>query len=651
MKKMFKRTAAIAVSAFMAAQYIPFTTIAQSSTTCDLYIHPYILSTTNYNDAKANNVPTGNATDVSQLTGYATSQAALTFDIYSVNASGVVQGNKIATISSTASAPATQLDLPDGYYKIVPTNTETDSNFSGAEATYIQLPVPQTGGGNLREVHIFPKYTDNNNTDPVNSGDPEVPVDDNDTHNITLIKSDSDDATVKLKGAVYKVYFKNAMGNWEAASGTYTTNAQGKICITGLPIGKYYFVEQTAPSKTDGNAKNYLLDKEPIAFEINGTTKPTDLDVTNDSELTVSKEISGDGKGENYNWTITAEIPADYKNLVSYQIKDEYDSNIVLNRTHPTDTNAEDADANAVIVKQGETELTRGTHYTAAITAANGNARAYITVTITPAGLNALTSGTDLTVIVRSLADSEYQSGTLISNKASIDYQYAYDPDKDPEADGIDDPNDDTDDDDPDKDDIITADNIPNPDPTDPDPNDPNNPPINSYPPEGDPDVEATFTPATITISNVSSDDTDTPKTELTGASYNITGCSVHNDDGNGVVVLANIAPGEYLITQTAVDSNHILNNVAKTIYIDTDGKVYEGDTVDQDKLLGTINATVVFENTPRTAGFNLPFTGTTATIVFTITGILLMAGTGFLIFILIKKRDDDDEDEEQVNN
>lgn len=634
MKKMFKRTAAMAISAFMAAQYIPFSAVATDQDKSKLTIHPYYVDGSDYatlSDGTHN--PTGFETDDTKKPA-SSSAASITFTLYEVNAD---KSLKTTGAHNYTTAGTVFDNVVDGYYKVVPSNANTDDNFADSEAFYIQLPASS------RDVHIYPKFTNNNDTDPANPGEPEVPAA-GDVHNITLYKTDSNNSNIKLKGAEYQVYYKNSLGNWVAAANTYTTDANGKICITGLPIGKYYFVEKTAPNTTAGNAKNYLLDQEPIAFEINGTSKPADLNVTNDSELTVSKVISKDGQGANYNWTITAEIPEDYKNLVSYKIKDEYDSNIVLNRTHPTDSTAADADANAVIVKQGDTELTRGTHYTAAITDASGGNRANIIVMLTPVGLNALTSGTDLTVTVRSLADANYLSGTEISNKASIDYQYAYDPGKDPELDG-----DDTVPDDPDKDDIIAAGPIPDPDPADPDPTKPNNPPINSYPSATDPDVEAKFTPATITISNVSSDDTATPKTELAGASYEITGCSVHADGTGDVVVLNNLAPGLYTITQKSVDSGHKINDTAKNIYIDTDGKVYEGNN-NTGSLLGDVNATVVFVNDPVTAGFNLPFTGTTATIVFSVTGLIIMAGTLFFFFVILKKRDDDDE-EEQENN
>lgn len=222
-------------------------------------------------------------------------------------------------------------------------------------------------------------------------------------------------------------------------------------------------------------------------------------------------------------------------------------------------------------------------------------------------------------------------SGTAVKNESSIKYQYAYDPD-------------------------------PAVDPTDipePDPDAPTNPypaPINypADPTNPDSDTVATFTPKTITISNVDSEDNSK---ELTG-SFEITSFSTHADDETGVdavlsdkmLTLANLAPGKYTITQKSTESGYsIASPDSKTIFIAENGKVYEGNDATGSEISADSNGSykITFLNAPITSGFNLPFTGTTATIVFSITGILLMAGTAFFIFIILKKKDEEEEEKE----
>ena len=82
-----------------------------------------------------------------------------------------------------------------------------------------------------------------------------------------------------------------------------------------------------------------------------------------------------------------------------------------------------------------------------------------------------------------------------------------------------------------------------------------------------------------------------------------------------------------------------------KTIFIDKEGNVFLGEDETGTPLP---TKTVVFTNEKTATGFELPFTGTTATIVFTVTGIAIMAGAAFFIIILFKKRDE--EEEEQKN-
>ena len=513
MKKMIKKTSALAISAFMLAQYIPFTSIAATdSSHCDLYIHPYILDQDDYNTAKSQKdtkPPTGKTTDEANVPGSNTVNTAMKFNIVQVNSNGsTYTGSGTAVSLTDVSAVVTNSNvpsaatLPDGYYKITPANkSDTDARFTDAESFIIQIPVPDGGSVN-RDVHIYPKFVDNNDQDTNGTTPGNETPKDNDTHNVTLTKTESGSTNpaVPVVGAEYKLYYKNATGNWQAGAATYTTDGDGHIIVTGLPLGDYYFVEQSAPT-------DYLLDQTPIGFTIDGATAAT-VNPTNDKKLSVGKVIATDAAGNTYNWTITADLPTNRANLSSYTIVDQF-KGITINPANVTITNSTKTKS-----------LINGTDFTASI--GTGADADKLTIIITDFAKIKDSSNTNyisddhLTITVPStldnsaLTDSSYATGAGAAyNMAQISYEYGYVP-------GAGDP------------DIPDAPNTPVtitepttlPDPTKP--NDPNTPA------PGDPSNPNTpievIKPCTFTISNVNGED------ELENAKY-----VIKSGDDNGV--------------------------------------------------------------------------------------------------------------------
>lgn len=605
MKKMFKRTTAIAASALMLTQMVPYNVFADPVTN-SLVIHPYLLNDEDYDTAKnADYDPTGipeNDLGHANIYDSAPAEADIEFTVTEVTSTGQVKDGGV-----TRDAAKTFENLPDGYYKITAANNTTDEAFQGIESFFIALP-----SGENRTVHIYPKLTNNHDNDDNNTPDtvidPEDPTS-TDKHSIQLTKLLSDDAEwdADTMEATFQVYSKDTMGNW-IDCGEYPVDGNGKINIDGLPYGEYYLYETAAPT-------GYLKNSKPIKFVLDGTTDSIQkVDFTNDQILKVAKVIDADGGGHEYNWTITADLPDENpENLMSYSVTDTY--------TNLTNVAIES-------VKVGSTELTF---------AANGSADYHTTttdnsITVVIDDLDALNvEGGSVVIKVTSDIPNDFSvdEDENVTNSSSLSYQYAYDPTTDP--------------------DIISGDipeDIPGlPDPNPEDPEDPDNPPVISYPgTTPDPDTIVTVIPGTITIKNVDFEDEDH---ELTDGAYFVPGCSEHydSDEEPYVATVTNMAPGVYEIRQTGTQEGYKTADPI-TIYIDANGQAYLGDSaVPANALDGNV---VTFVNMKDASGFQLPFTGTTATIVFTVTGIAIMAGAAFFIIILFKKRDE--EEEEQKN-
>jgi len=591
MKKMIKKTSALAISAFMLAQYIPFSAVAYDNTHTDLYIYPYsVTDAIKKGLASPTDDPTGTSADATRAgqNGTAiTSGDVVKFDITQVDKDGkVLSGGATATNVN----PTVKTTLPDGYYLIKPKMASTDANFQDAESFIIQLPVAN-GATNNREVYIYPKLTDNN--DNKTNNDTNNPTQDFHTLQLTKTLSDGTAMSSSVK-ATFDAYYKNATDVWTKA-GTYYTDQYGKLTIDGLPLGKYYLVETAVPTVS---GKEYMLDSTPIEFNIDGVN-PATASRVNQEILSVTKEIANDGAGVGkYNWTITGSVPTeptDIPKISDYKIIDTY-AGVTITGVSVNISGITQIDDNAAFdptVKQFK---------------AVDNGTDTLTITFSQAAINAFPT-TGVVVTVNSTLNANVASAT---NSAEVQYKFGA-TDTSP---------------------VIS----PTPQPT-------------SYPTGADKiDDDDTVTPATLIISNHGSGELEGASYEITDASdisfaTPITATDSASNNPADTAVVANLAPGHYFVHQTGVGAGYVKSDEVIEIFVGKNGTIYKDSGLSQE--FDTHN-TVVFANTAD-GGFALPFTGTTATIVFSITGILLMAGTAFFIFIILKKRDDDEE--EQENN
>lgn len=630
MKKMIKKTSALAISAFMLAQYIPFSAVAVTTQNIStgpntIYIHSYTLDSATYGARKDDptKVGTGTEADGTELASVTkTANNNVTYEIYSATGDNYGTKSKLGEAATDTDGELKFTGLANGVYWINPKFNSTNAAFDNADAFYVQVP------GNSETVHVYPKNTNNYEDD-----DTVANADEKAKHTVEITKKDSKtNAAITGKAATFNVYFKNALGKWEAATpaSTYSIDTTtGKLTITGLPIGDYYVVEQGAPS-------GYLRDQTPVPFTIAAdATGVTTVNYMNDPELKVGKVISNDGAGGTYNWTITADLPAKRADLLSYVITDKFKgvdiTGITIAGLNGTTTPPDFTYA----LKAGTTdeyEITIEAPGLAKIKDSSNtdfNSTNVLTITVS--------STLDTADLTTGYTDAE-DNGNAV-NKASISYKYAYNPNPptDPDIPGITDPDVDST--------YPPVKNYPDSDPTVPDPDD-----------DSDPNTPIeVIKPCTFTISNHGSPELPGAKYKITDTSGNtITGFGTITDDPtSGIATVSGLAPGTYQVHQTGVSGDYTVNNTPVTIYVSKDGNIYSDagytSQIVNDTVTPSVANQVVFANTQKTNAFNLPFTGTTATIVFSITGILLMAGTAFFIFIILKKRDDDEE--EQENN
>ncbi len=603
MKKTMKKVTSATLSALMLASLsLPLTSsvfAADTNPTGKITIYDYTGGEDLYKEAEEKGSGGGYKLDDTGKTSYKlgteegwAADESVNYKLYKINAStGTPEPLYDTTGTATDgmshnSGVTTFSNLADGEYVVVPIYENANENIEGVGQFNVKLPMTNGNGKLTNDVYVYPKT--------VSSG----------LGSVTLTKLDASDDTTTLSGAEFSLWYETPNGyvsakvtSTEAAADDsltagekklYKTTDDGTFTIDSLPYGTYYFVEETAPTYTESDvSKSYLLDQTPISFTISSDDDVDDddtngiqvaVDATNDKELTVKKELIQKASTDGtLTWEITADLPTKTENLLEYVI---------------TDTYKDLTGVTIASVNVGETTLTKGTDYTLDTTTTGT-----IVIELTEAGLKKLNGDSIVVTVTAKPAAKPTKTEDLAnykpSNSASIDYKYAYDPEgKEPEIPDIPDPDDD-------------------------------------YPAEkGDDSEDAPFNNVDV-AKILNTNDKDEP---LTGGEFEIYADEKCTEKvtANGKTTfttadeITDLAPGTYYVKQITAPTDYDLDTTIRNFTIDDDN---------------TTSPSVTFVNTKKDTAFDLPFTGTTATIVYTLIGIVLMGGAAFFIIVLSKKK------------
>lgn len=231
---------------------------------------------------------------------------------------------------------------------------------------HVDIPMTSKDGKDLNyDVHIYPK------NEKIRS-------------DVQLTKTDGD-TKESLAGVQFELY--HADGTQVADTTTFATDGNGKITVSNLAYGDYYFKEVAT---IDG----YLLGNQKVEFSIEESGTTVEVGVKNYVHPDVDKNIDLDAvnRGEIVTYTITVELPGDINKYKSFVVTDKLHENL------------EYVDGSATSSNGFTFTYDKGTRT--------------LTWTGDPA---ALEKGT-VTFTFKAMVSEEAEANVDINNKASIDY-------------------------------------------------------------------------------------------------------------------------------------------------------------------------------------------------------------------------------------
>lgn len=413
-------------------------------------------------------------------------------------------------------------------------------------------------------------------------------------------------------------------GNVESAKGkglgqkVEQTVQNGTATFSNLELGLYLITECDVTGATKGGQKVTVVPTQPFLV----TVPLTDPDTRNSwmykihvypknslsgiSKTTEDKKIS---VGEKATFTLTAKVPTpeNGKQLNKFVVMDVWrDADKLQYMGAPDDL--------AVTVEGAEVTLEKTTDYTIGKRDASASASGYVTVKFTPAGLKKLSDAAATKSIAVKMVVKLKVTAMPTNNGVAKNWpfltpstEYSDEPPNDPEH------------------------------PTPPTPGTPP-PPVTPPPPIAGPPVEIKLGKVVIKKFKTG----DTQKTQLAGAKFKLYYC---DDKDNAISVagkdewiteaskdleisgiqVSNFYNGttqntklQYCLVETQAPEGY--EKLAEPIkfYVDANGAA-----------VATYNADV--PNSPKNGGFNLPLTGSTALILVSLSGLVIISG-GILV-------------------
>ncbi|MDS9472631.1 SpaA isopeptide-forming pilin-related protein [Sporosarcina pasteurii] len=283
----------IVISVLLLSFILPVTTSAEEATTGTLTIHKYEQEPEKYKDGGED----GDGTEEQKDRVEGTPLEGVTYKVIQThkydgqNWTEVTDGKEY-TLTTDDKGQASEI-LPLGSYSVEEIDGPKHVNLN-KEKFSVDIPMTSKDGSTLNyDVHIYPK-------NETIRGD------------VELTKRDGDDKDKVLAGVQFELYHEDGI----KADGptVYATDENGKITVSNLAYGDYYFKEVKT---IDG----YLLGDQRIEFSIVESGTTVEVDVLNYIHPDVEKEIDfgAVNRGEIVTYKISVDLPGDigeYKNFI-----------------------------------------------------------------------------------------------------------------------------------------------------------------------------------------------------------------------------------------------------------------------------------------------------------------------------------------------
>lgn len=266
------------------------------------------------------------------------------------------------------------------------------------------------------DVHVYPKNETKYGTVELTKTTEGLPMPEGKSATFTLWK---DMAPLGIGGA--DVRYPNA-------STTFTTDTTGKILVSGLPVGSYYFVETIPP-------EGYALDNTPVMFTIDKHSYMLNnawvnlVSVSMDDKLkptinkditTVGQKLDSGGYADPVTWIIKPSIPTNIAAYTSFVVTDAIDSRL--------DFIAGAVNLEVSVAGAPRLVFIRDTDYTVTEPVIT-NSRPVpnnLVITFTSAGRAKLAGKTDLQIRFKTTINETAVMGAEIPNTATISYNNGF---------------------------------------------------------------------------------------------------------------------------------------------------------------------------------------------------------------------------------